>query len=119
MTHLRKRALFFTSHCLNGIKPLNWGASKRLAGEGSGGVSTLNARGPGSEVHYEGRLSIVVHIPNVPFVVRLQGSFRAKRTLCGSTVVASKVSVLRIATRISPLRLGLIRLGRLPGLIWT
>jgi hypothetical protein len=76
--HLCMRSLFIASHCLNGIEPLNCGANKRFAGEGSGGVSTLNACGPGAEVQYKVGRSIVVHIPNVPFVVRLQGSFRAE-----------------------------------------
>jgi len=69
-------------------------------------------------MQYEIRNRVAVDVLNVAPSVRFCRSTRAKgHRRAGSTVVASKVAVDKIATGITPLFLVLIEFGSLPGLI--
>ena len=102
---------------LHGIRAHDRLAGKGLPGEHRLGIPTRNARVLGAEVQQQVRFAIPVDVLYMPLAVRFGAPCGPNSTERGSTVVALKSGVVKMATGITPLLLGLIVFGDSPGLI--
>ncbi len=110
-------SLLLTPHHLDGIGPRDRLPANSLPCERSLGITTLDTRVLSVEVKDHIGVPISIHI--------LQGRMHrssfsprcTKKNRCRSHGGAIKSSVVKMATGITPLLLGLILLGKLPGLM--
>ena len=99
------------------ICPLDEIAVERRSRQRCRGIATFDTGGPSLEVENEIGIPIVIDVLDVPCVVSLLRPLGPKRTVKGSMVVVLKdCFVVRMATGITPLLLGLMELTELPGL---